>query len=617
MADLTDIEFPDREADQLERLKEMRDEGEKWRDSWSKSWDRNVGTIRGDLWPDKGSKPTFLANIISPTVRRKAGLLTEAKPGIDIRAVKNGLQKTADVLQKTAVAVLDAENSQLLWEMISYYFAAFGPGFIKVGWDRFKNYGNGDITVSDVDPRLMIIDPIVRRSTDLTPECCQYVLEDSVVPFSWVQRHFPRTAKKVDPNYNIKLETNDTHKIGAYEKLIDRLKKRTKGEGSDSAVPRIYIQQCWVADNKVDKDGNLIYPGGRRIFLTGDDVILNPNPDPTDLVYGQANPYWDGLYPYIMLDNEPDLDHPFGHPEVDALRKINEAFNAIGHMTTRTMIKNVPWIIADQNAIDDETLQDIKELEEVVVQKAPGRTVERTPPTQPSTTNIQFMQLLITLIEMYSGLNDGALQGKGRVELRSAPQLEGLQQAQQVLIRAQARRLESAIERLGQLLISRIFQYYTDDRILVYVDQGQIKEYNLQKDALRGEIVQMAQKAAEQEAAEQTTKNIEAGVAPEKAYVEPKLTEDRILEHVRGAWRLFRFKVLPFSTLASTKIQRALAMEQLASGGLIPQSMVTKEAGFDNFEELQQQVAKEMKFRESLGIPPPQPPKSTKGGQKK
>lgn len=617
MANNADIYFPDDLNEQIERLADMRAEAEKNRNQWGKKWDRNVGTIRGDLWPDAASRPVFLANIISPTVRRKAGLLVEAKPGIDLKPTKNGLTQAADVLKMTSGALLDQNNIQMLLELLSYYFATFGCGYLKAVWDPFANYGTGDVVISAPDPRLILLDPMIRRSTDLNFDTCQFLLEDFVVPFSWVQRRFPKTAGKVDPNYIPKLETNDTHKMGVYERLIDRLKKKLTGESDSSSVPRCYIQQCWVADARMDKDENLIYPGGRRIYLTGDNVILNPNTDdPSDLRYGQANPNWDGLYPYIMFDNEPDLDHPFGHPEVEALRAINEAFNAVGHMTTRTLIKNVATIIADRNAIDDETMQDLKDLEEYVIEKAPGRSVERQPPAQPSATSMQFMQLMITLIEMYSGLNDGALQGKGRVELRSAPQLEGLQQAAQVLIRSQARRLENGLERLGQLLISRILQFYTDDRIMTYVDEGQIKSYDFEKEKLQAEIIQMAQKSAENDAAEETKKRLDEGVALENAYVEPKLTPEKILEHVRGAWRLFRFKVVPFSTLASTKLQRAMVLQNLAQAGMISPAMVTKEAGFDNWKDLLKDLAEYMQFRQQIGLPPPEPTKPQKGGGK-
>jgi hypothetical protein len=604
-------DFPTDSAGQIEALGKMRSEGERWRNNWGKDWDRNVAVVRGDLWPDTSTKPLFLANLISPTVKRKAGLLVEAKPGIEVRPRRSGLGISAQVLKQTIAALMDEHNVSMTWEIMALYLAGFGCGFWKIGYDPLANYEMGDVVMPDVDPRLMLVDPIVRRATNLWQ--AQYIGEESVVPYSWVQRMFPKIAHEVEPGVNVSYESNDTHKVSWFERMIDKIRKKAGAtDVTDDAVPRVYLQTWWIADYSTDSNGDRIYPGGRRIFLTGDDKILNPSNNPKDLKYGQANPYWDGLWPYVMLDSYPDLDHPFGQDEVTQLRKINEPFNAVGHMTTRTMVKNIPWIILDQGSVDAQTVQDIKELEEVIIEKTPGRTVERNPPTQPTAANIQFMQYMQALMELSSGLNDGALQGKGRVEQRSGVQLEGLMQQAQILIRAQARRFENMIERGGQLLVSRIFQYFTTDRILTYIDNNQIKDYEFQKEQLRNEIVQLAQKAEDERALEETKENMAAGRALKNALVQSNLTEEKILTAVRGAWKLYRFKVLPFSTLASTKIARSQLLQQLAGSFAIPQSMVTKEAGFENAEELRIQAVKEFQEGLALGVPPPTPPKGSK-----
>lgn len=52
-------------------------------------------------------------------------------------------------------------------------------------------------------------------------------------------------------------------------------------------------------------------------------------------------------------------------------------------------------------------------------------------------------------------------------------------------------------------------------------------------------------------------------------------------------------------------MQRAALLEQLAQQGRIPGSMVVKEAGFDNPEELEKEALGEMKRRQQMGFPPP------------
>ena len=597
----------------LDRLDE---EGRLWRDQWGgQLWDTNVKIVRGDIWPDKSTTPMFASNIISPAIRRKSGLLVESKPILDIRPRRNGMQPTADTLKKLIRAIWDEQSIAMSLETLAYYVACFGNGLFKITYDKYADYGDGGIVVAPVDPRLIRVDPACIKAYSLDE--AQYIIEDSVVPLSWIRQRYPRTSKDVIPDTVSQLQGNDQHKLNWANRVFTKFFNKPD-QGRESAVPRVYLKQYWIADPTLTKDGDLKFPGGRMILRTGDNHVLNDDTehDADESPYSQQNPFFDGLWPYEMFDNEPDPDHLWGHAEVTALKKINEAFNRTGHALVKVLIKNVPFIITDANALRPEDITDLKELEEIVLEKSAGRSVERIPPTQPTTITLEFMKMCQSLVEMETGLQDGAMQGKGRVELRSQPQLEGLMQMSQVLVRSQARRLEAFMERVGQKLISRAFQFCTDSRIYTYVDQDTVKEFDFNKDELRGQIVKQAQEAAEKDAQEETKRKMEAGQSIEKAFTKPELTEDDILEHVRGAWRLFRFKIIPFSSLSSTRVQRALLLEQLAEKTMIPTSMVLEEAGFDNPKELQQEAVKEFQERTALGIPPPQSDKGKKGGKK-
>ena len=602
---------PANKKDILSFCDSLDEEGKQWRDTWSKNWDRNAAILRNDIWPEMGSKALFTSNIISPAIRRKAALLTESKPSIDIRVRKSGFQATSLILKNVCNALWDEQFMSMAMETMAFYLGAFGCGFWKISYDRMADFGNGNIIVSAVDPRMMRIDPSITKAYELHK--AQYLIEDSIISLADLQRTFGKAAADVRSDTRINMLGPEQHKISWYARVMASYfmsKDRREGE---SPVPRVWTREYWINDPATDSDGLPKYPGGRRIVRTGDDTILE---DPDE---GQQNPFFDGLWPYEMLDNEPDLDHPWGHAEIEALKKLNEAFNRIGHVVTKTTVRNVPWTIADNNALDKETIQDLKELEEVVVEKGAGRQVEHVPATQPTQFSTEFMKYIVSLVEMTVGLSDGSMQGKGRVELRSAPQLEGLQQAAQVLVRAQARRLESFLERTGQKIISRIFQFYTDDRIMVYNGENEVKEYNFQKDALRQEILQQAVAAAQAEALDETNKNLEDGMGLTKAIVKPEdiLDPEMILDHVKGAWKNFRFKVIPYSSMSETKLARAAMIQNLAGMGMLPTSLVLQEAGFDNYKELWQETIQELKMRQQMGFPPPGGPQQKKGGKKK
>ena len=204
---------------------------------------------------------------------------------------------------------------------------------------------------------------------------------------------------------------------------------------------------------------------------------------------------------------------------------------------------------------------------------------------------------------------------KGRVELRSAPQLEGLQQAAQLLVRAQARRLEEFFERVGQKLISRIFQFYTTDRILTYAKAGEIKQYDFEKDKLRAEIVFKATQMAQQKIQRMREQSEITGEDFPTEDMANTLEAEDILNAIKGAWRKFAFKVIPYSSLSVVKTQRAAMLAQLAQAGMIPSEMVLREAGFDNPSELLKAAVDEQKERAALGIPPPQQQSGKKKGK--
>jgi hypothetical protein len=603
---------PYTEGDLIAFLSSLDIEAKQWRSAWDKTWDRNVSALRNEGKFTTDVEPMFYAPIIAPAVKRKAGMLVENKPAFDVKVRKRGLQATADTLKKIINATWDELGIPLMLETLSYFLGAFGCGYVKITYDYDADYGNGDIAIIAVDPRMVYVDPSCVKASDIgDPTKCAYIREDSIQTLAWIKKKFPKTASKVTADNLVTTPSDETrHSISWYKRIMDKF--RAGDRAPEGAIPRVLLKEYHIDDGETS--------GGRHIFMTGDGTILNPGRDE------QENPYFDGLWPYEALDNEPDLDHPFGHAEVNAIRKLDEAFNRVGHQFVRAIVRNVPWNIADTNSIAPETLQDLKELEEVVIEKTPGRQVQRVPATMPTDTNIRFMQQVQGLVDFILGFSDpqSAMGGKGRAEVRSMPQFEGLQQASQILVRSQCRRLEAFMERMGAKMISRYFQFYTDDRIMVYVDKDIVQHFELEKAMLTQEIAQLAEAAIKEEEVRLTKERTdETGKAVEDSLVIMP-DEDRVelrVQHAKGAWKLFRFKIVPFSSLSSSRTARAQMLMQLVQLDAMPMSEILKELGFENYKELRDEALKEkaelLKMYQSLGLPSLGAKPPGKGGGKK
>lgn len=629
------FEIPTDEKDLLRFLDDLDAEGEDAIKSRRSEWDNAVrlyGTGSSALKNPDAPGPLFRANLLAPLVRRKNALLTETKPIFDVQPRQEGVTQTAHVMRQTIRAGWDEQNGQMFLEDLAMYAQVFASCFAHLTWDSEADYGLGNIALSTIDPRQVIVDPAVMRARDL--DFAQYIRVNTVAPLWTAQRQFAHVADRLKPSGKIKATEKDASTGTGSSRLKGFLKEALGGPGQSnkSAIPRVELKEYWIADPETDDDGP-VYPNG-KVIIRADNVICNRHDVNGKWLPGAPNPYYDGRWPFEWLDNMVDFDSAWGKDELEAIRRVQSSFNQIGNLLTRIVLVNSPpFVTADQNALAPEAVQSLRDAGHYVIEKMAGRTVERQPSPVPTGMLIQYMQFLQGLMEYVSGLQDaggGIGTTRGRAEVRSAALLEGLQSASQVLIRAQARRLESFLERLGQKWVSRIFQFYTADRLMTVIGSlNTINSYKFERDTLTQEIVHLAVKRLQDEQQRQQDSEDDEHVkalAAEGGVVQlqrrivalPTAGQDQILAAIKGAWRLFRFKVEPFSSLGANRIARSQLKMQLAQGSLLPSWMVLEEAGFENPKDLLQEAVQEAAQRQALGIGPmqQQKPGRKQGGAK-
>lgn len=609
---------PETEQKLLDWLDELDQESKTAKDAWadSKNWDRYVDLSRGHkIYGDK-ENPLFRADIASPTVNRKTALLTESEPIPEITSRRPGLDNTCLIIKETITAAWQMQSGQMMLEALRSYMGTMGCGGCRVMWDKHASYGMGDIILPALDPRTSRFDPAIIRTYEM--DKAQYIGPlESIRPLAEAQRLFPDKADQLQPSRMVTL-VGQVAKKGLWQGLknaintatgMSRSAGGTQRAGTGGPIPRVYERQYWVADPATDKRGAPLYPGGRlfiRMGEKGSDCIANFSENPEEDT--TANPYFDGLWDVEWLDNIPDLDHPWGRSEIGALRYLQESFNRIGNLVVKNGLRNgFPVVFTPTNALPPDKIAELKdELEWVVIEYQMGR--ERPVRDQPSISpeiQLAMMQLILTLTDMVTGLGDsGQLPSKGRQEVRSSEQLEGLQNAAQVLVRAEARRLEAFLERVWKKMISRVFQYYLDDRMMTYYGGGEnFSKFQFERKRLVVEIQGFA-----------VAKALKEGRRKNGPGVPPSLETivDAMMLATKGAWRDFDMKIVPLSSLASTKIQRAMLKQQLASAMMIPSVDVLREVGISNPQEKVQEAIEEMQMKQAMGLPPPDQKKSSR-----
>lgn len=595
----------------------------------NKDLDRAVEQFRIKTRDTTDSNLLFHANIINPQFRRQAAFLTELKPKLDTQPRREGLQKTADVMRETINCIWDEQNFQMQLEKCVLMSSVLRSSFCYVGWDAEASYGLGNVALRVMDPRDVGVDPSIVNSEDL--DFAQYIRTRSVVPLWKARRKFPKVADDIKATGKIRTSDRpDQRRSGAVRGAVESAAERLGlGSRNERAMPSTELFEYWVVDPELDKDGEPLWPNGKVIIKAPNGVICHVGP----------NPYYDGRPPIEWLDGLPDIEEPWGEDELTALRRLQMPFNKLGNtMTKATLLNAIAIMVGDKNALDPEAITALRKAGFWYVEKIAGRSFERQPAAVQIATILQAMQYMQGLADNLSGLQDAAGNigtSRGRAEVRSAPMLEGLQQAGQVLIRARARRLEAFLERIGQKLISRIFQFYDTDRLMTQVgSDGQFKSYTYEVNKLREEILQLALKRVNEARSKKLAEVKGKADAGDEDAIRtlstltmyrnlkalehlPAEGEEGILAAIKGAWKELRFRIEPFSSLASNRIQRGQLYKQLVDDARIPGSMYLKELGFDDPETLQKEAVEEQRLRQSLGINPAPPPGQKKQGQKK
>ena len=141
----------------------------------------------------------------------------------------------------------------------------------------------------------------------------------------------------------------------------------------------------------------------------------------------------------------------------------------------------------------------------------------------------------------------------------SASALEGAFLASQSIIRYQARKLENLISRIGQKLIARILQFFTDDRLMFITGPEGRDQFHF----VRNEIIKPFQDVYAREINGIPSEQIPTYLA-------------------RRAFRDFQFKVIAGSSLAMTKTQRAMLAMTLFKLGIIDDESVLDILEFPN-----------------------------------
>jgi len=516
--------------------------------------DLNIRFLRGQQWPDiamnlggrraETNQFRYVMNVVKTTIQRKVSLITDARPQINVMSRSSRKwQKASDAVKQYCAYVWDEEQMDQNSARELVRAGTLGSTCAVPIWDQKANYGRGDIRILWYDPRNIALDPSVTRATDM--KTAEYFQCWDIAPLNWVRESYVERGAEVQPSMEwSSYETPKARRSGysGVQTPLAQPWRRNRAETETSVTPRCRIRHTWFRDwQRDDKKGDPVWtlPRVIRHMVDASGIVLIDEP----------MPFTHQQLPGHLFDWDIELEHPWGLSEVGGMRRIQYTLNRIiGQIVDNVLLTNRVRVKADTDAVDNKTWDLITQNPNgMYVRKRTGRAFDYEPPINAIPQFIlEFVNLLISSMDLVTGLTD-VTQGKMPSKATSGVAIEGLQAASQSIIRLEARAYEDFLERIFQQVVALIWQYVTNDRLLAILGPGQeFQQFEFIRQALTHD------------------------------------DEDQPL--VESAWQDFVFKVVPGTSLSSSRIQRGVLALNLHKVGLIPGVEVLRAADWPDPE---------------------------------
>lgn len=398
--------------------------------------------------------PKSKRNYIFTSVEDTVALLTDNNPSFGCwpRDNRDDIQiasKTKQVLQYVwEVTKMDEKLPMATRDSI-----IGGIGGLKIDFDSQINYPYGEINVSVVPAKYIYPDPDATSEDD-----CRFIIQRTPKPLWMIKKHQSGKGIYVKADDSISMEPDSTTKSAETSREY-----MGTGAGVDAKHNRAWEYEIWVKDDseheedefpdeeKGYKKGDLKYPNGKKIVIAGD-ILLEDG----------GNPFEDGDHPFVFLHDYEQTDSFWSLGDVENIIDINEDINKIVSRLNE-YVKNTchTTIVYDEECGIDE--KSVNNLEGNIIKKNAAGTVQVVPP--PSWPGFIFE--ILTVWKQDTELSTGTrevLQGRSPKAGTSGAAFERLQEFALSRVRKRARNVDNALVRVGKKFVSRIRQFYPENR---------------------------------------------------------------------------------------------------------------------------------------------------------
>ncbi len=465
------------ESDRVRREEARFDLFDKYIDIYhGKHWDGNMPSY----------KPPVVVNELRTLVLSEASDLSEAQ--LRMYVTKDPRLGGRDEDVERAIRAVWARNQIDLKLMYAACWALIvGTGFMRVQWDPNATYGMGDVVVDDIDPRYVLPDPDA-----IDDRRWSYVIVEQTLDLMEIRRLFPVTGMRVKPEERWSVRDRNI-KGTAPENISSNL---YSGPMSDSTLvgkgvygfkkARARVLDCVVLDDSVeivtetekDGDGRDIlddmgnpiikqsrkakFPKGRRI-VGCNGVILFDGP----------NPSVSGDFGILRVILEPALGMFWSRGFVQQTMELQLAADKMmsGLVENALRLNNGIVVATTNTGVDWESFSSMPGQ---IVQINPGSQFEIKYPNPMPPDMVQAPWRMLDMQRRLLGFPDPRAGVSGRGNTSAELTETEISQAQ-APTRLRGRMLYHTVQRLAEMIFSRMANGYLTERVIPAVEGESFK----------------------------------------------------------------------------------------------------------------------------------------------
>lgn len=451
--------------------------------------------FRGKQWREQ--RPSYrhseVINLVFQSIQSTVPIETDSRPKISYLPTSPMDLELSEILNKVCDSDWERKNwlynlTEICYER-NFYGAAFGSMEVEP-----NENGVMSIAFRSKDPFYVYPDP---AAFDVN-EKCKYFLYVEPVDVEILKKDYPDKAQYIKPdvidmNYGDKTDVNKIR----YKSPVDNRTLLDQTANYDVADRSQALKiTCYIGPDNYEQEDNQddAYPitdmGSQT--ASGSDSTPNMNNMPPleakkcpngrkivmacgVLLFDGENPYEDKKYPFARLTNYILPREFWGISDVEQLQGPNRIYNKILSFTldVLTLMGNPIWVVDNTSGIDTDNLFNRPGL---VVEKEPGTEVRREAGTELQGYVLPLLDRIRAAFDGVSGSHEIS-QGVEPKEVTAAAAIEDLQEAAQTRLRLKARHMDSFIQQIGQMYLSRVFQFYSVPQIVRITENEDASKY--------------------------------------------------------------------------------------------------------------------------------------------